>query len=513
MTSSFEDYLQWRCQLEDPEVELDLSHAGLVAADLEALRPALEQALVAMQKLEAGAIANADEDRMVGHYWLRAPGRAPESEMQEAIVDTVARIEAFAREIHTAGRFRKLVVCGIGGSALGPMLIADAFDGPDARMSVDFLDNTDPAGIDKVLARLGDLNDVLVLCISKSGGTPEPRNAMLEVQRACATQGVVFAERAVAVTGEDSALWQRAKTENWLAVFPMWDWVGGRTSVLSAVGLLPAALQGVDVRALLAGAAAMDESTRQTDLRNNPAALLALYWHHEGQGRGQRDMVVLPYKDGLLLFPRYLQQLVMESIGKRFDRSGQTVHQGLAVYGNKGSTDQHAYVQQLRDGLHNFFAVFVRCLHDRDGEDLFVEAGVTCGDYLDGFYQGTRRALFESGRTSATLTIQRLDERTLAALIALFERAVGIYAELVDINAYHQPGVEAGKQAAGEVLALQARVLDQLSTAPQTVVEIATALGAEPLAVWNLLQHLASNRPEVHGSGLESPASAGFRTV
>jgi glucose-6-phosphate isomerase len=513
MTSSFEDYLQWRCQLDDPEVELDLSHAGLVEADLEALRPAFERALVAMRELEEGAIANPDEDRMVGHYWLRSPGRAPEPAMQDAIVETLAAIELFAQGIHADGKFRQVVVCGIGGSALGPMLVADALDGPNARMSIHVLDNTDPAGVDRLLARLGDLTETLILTISKSGTTPEPRNCMLEMQRACASQGLAFAERAIAVTGEGSALWQRAEEEGWLAVFPMWDWVGGRTSVLSAVGLVPAALQGLDLRGLLAGAAAMDECTRRSDLRKNPAVLLALYWHHEGQGRGQRDMVVLPYKDELLLFSRYLQQLVMESLGKRLDRGGNTVHQGLAVYGNKGSTDQHAFVQQLRDGLHNFFTVFVRVLHDRDGEELFVEEGVTSGDYLDGFYQGTRRALLESGRTSATLTIQRLDERSLAALIALFERAVGIYAELLDINAYHQPGVEAGKKAAGEVLALQAQVLGQLSVEPQSVATIAASLSADALAVWNVLQHLVSNRAEVHGTGLAEPAGAVFRLV
>jgi len=494
-------------------VELDLSHAGLKADDLEALRPALDQALVAMQELEDGCLANPDEGRMVGHYWLRAPGRAPAPEIEDVIVDTVARIEAFARDVHETGKFHKLVVCGIGGSALGPMLVSDALGGPDARMSIEFLDNTDPAGFERVVSKLGDLTDTLILSISKSGGTPEPRNAMLEMQRVCAERGVDFAERAIAVTGEDSALWRRAHQENWLAVFPMWDWVGGRTSVLSAVGLLPAALQGLDVRALLAGAAAMDECTRNPDLNKNPAVLLALYWHHEGQGRGDRDMVVLPYKDGLLLFSRYLQQLVMESLGKRLDRADQSVHQGLAVYGNKGSTDQHAFVQQLRDGLHNFFAVFVRVLRDRDGEDLFVEEGVTSGDYLDGFYQGTRKALFESGRSSATITIERTDERTLAALIALFERAVGIYAELINVNAYHQPGVEAGKKAASEVLELQARVLGQLNARPQTLTEIAEALSAEPLAVWNLLQHLASNRSEVHGSGLEDPSTASFSHV
>src|SRR5688500_11608384 len=104
-------------------------------------------------------------------------------------------------------------------------------------------------------------------------------------------------------------------------------------------------------------------------------------------------MVILPYKDRLALFAQYLQQLVMESLGKERDRDGQVVHQGIAVYGNKGSTDQHAYVQQLRDGVHNFFVTFIQVLRDRPGRSIEVDPGVTSGDYLHGFLLGTRRAL------------------------------------------------------------------------------------------------------------------------
>ena len=167
---------------------------------------------------------------------------------------------------------------------------------------------------------------------------------------------------AVAITMPGSQWIRLAAAEDWLAQFPMFDWIGGRTSVLSAVGLLPAALQGLDVDGLLTGAAACDEATRQHDLRRNPAALMALMWYHATGGKGQKDMVVLPYKDRLLLFSRYLQQLIMESLGKQFDLLGRRVDQGLTVYGNKGSTDQHAYVQQLREGVPNFFAVFIRVL-------------------------------------------------------------------------------------------------------------------------------------------------------
>jgi glucose-6-phosphate isomerase len=278
----------------------------------------------------------------------------------------------------------------------------------------------------------------------------------------------------------------------------MWDWVGGRTSVTSAVGLLPAALQGLDTEALLAGAAAMDEATRRPAPRGNPAALLAAAWHALGAGRGSKAMVVLPYKDRLLLFSRYLQQLVMESLGKEKDLAGRVVHQGLAVYGNKGSTDQHAFVQQLRDGTADFFVTFVRVLRDREGRSLEVEPGATSGDFLDGFLLGTRRALFESGRPSITLTIPEVSPRTLGMLVALYERTVGLYASLVGINAYHQPGVEAGKKAAAAILELQRRVVEAVrakGAAGATCEEIAAAAGAvdEVEAVFHLLERLAAN--------------------
>eukprot|EP01035_Chromulina_nebulosa_P033885 gene33886-45390_t len=262
----------------------------------------------------------------------------------------------------------------------------------------------------------------------------------------------------------------------------MWDWVGGRTSELCAVGLLPAALQGLDIQALLDGAAAMDAVTRRTTTAENPAALLALAWHWATDGRGTKDMVVLPYKDRLLLFSRYLQQLVMESLGKEHDLKGQVVNQGIAVYGNKGSTDQHAYVQQLREGVNNFFVTFIEVLKDRDAKtSLEVEPGVTAGDFLQGFLLGTRDALTEKDRHSITITLADVSPRSLGMLIALYERVVGLYASLVGINAYHQPGVEAGKKAAGGVIALKLKLAAALAAAPGkafTAEELATTVGA-----------------------------------
>lgn len=205
-------------------------------------------------------------------------------------------------------------------------------------------------------------------------------------------------------------------------------------------------------------------------------------------------MVLLPYKDRLALTSRYLQQLVMESLGKRENIAGDTVHQGLTVYGNKGSTDQHAYVQQLLDGPDDFFVTFIEVLRDRDGDSIEVEPGVTSGDYLSGFLQGTRRALYERDRGSITLTFEVFDARRMGALIALYERAVGLYATLIDINAYHQPGVESGKKAAADVLAFQAKLLTELSDTPQTAEALANAAGNDDVVTAiSILRHLAAN--------------------
>nr|MBA3761924.1 glucose-6-phosphate isomerase [Chthoniobacterales bacterium] len=272
-----------------------------------------------------------------------------------------------------------------------------------------------------------------------------------------------------------------------------------------------AALQGIDIDSFLAGAAAMDRHTRVPEMKSNAAMLLALMWHYAGNGRGEKDMVILPYKDRLMLFSRYLQQLVMESLGKGRDLDGKVVHQGIAVYGNKGSTDQHAYVQQLRDGVANFFATFIEVRQDRRTARFEVEKGVTSGDYLEGFLRGTRTALYQSDRESITISIPEVNAFTVGALIALYERAVGFYGSLVNINAYHQPGVEAGKKAATEVLNLQHRVVRNLPGAPgMTAEQLAGAVQGEPEAVYHVLRHLAANDSSVGQTSGSSPATDKF---
>ncbi|MGB5594916.1 MAG: glucose-6-phosphate isomerase [Crocosphaera sp.] len=496
----YQDWLYYHGEL---GIYVDVSRMRFDEGFVDQLTPKFDKAFADMEALESGAIANPDEGRMVGHYWLRDPELAPNDEVRKEITEPLAKIADFVQKVHagtikppTADKFTDILSIGIGGSALGPQFVAEALSDVSPPMAIHFIDNNDPAGIDRIIDQIGDrLKSTLVLVTTKSGGTPETRNGMLEVKNAYESKGLPFEAHAVAVTMPGSKMDQLAG--DWLDRFPMQDWVGGRTSELSAVGLLPAALQGINIDGMLAGAKEMDEATRVKDIKTNPAALLALAWYYSGNGKGEKDMVILPYKDSLLLFSRYLQQLVMESLGKEKDLDGHTVYQGIAVYGNKGSTDQHAYVQQLREGVPNFFATFIEVLEDGRDTPFELEPGVTSGDYLSGFLLGTRQALFENNRDSITITIPQVNPRIVGALVALYERAVSFYGSLVNVNAYHQPGVEAGKKMAASILDLQTKVQTAIkeTTEALDMATLAAKAGSpdEVESVYKIVRHLAAN--------------------
>ncbi len=489
---------------------LDASRMALSPDVLTSLQPRFEQAFAAMAALEKGGIANGDEQRQVGHYWLRNPQLAPDPaiteelrQQRQAMVDFAQGVLEGSVSTAPGQTFTDVVWIGIGGSGLGPLLLIHALQQTGVGLGFHFIDNVDPEGMGHTYGTLGErLKTSLVIVVSKSGSTPEPHIGMMETRRRLEQLGGQWPSQAVAITVPGSKLDRQAASEGWLQRFALHDWVGGRTSITSAVGLLPGLLAGVPMDDFLAGAAAMDNATRQPVLRSNPAALMAASWFVAGSGRGLRDMVVLPYRDRLEVFSRYLQQLVMESLGKRCDRDGVVVHQGMAVYGNKGSTDQHAYVQQLRDGIDNFFVTFIEVLKD-PAITSTEEEGHSPGDMLDGFLQGTRSALTEGGRQNITITMERLGPRELGALVALFERTVGLYGELVNVNAYHQPGVEAGKKAAAAVLSLQKQVVALLDATPRTVAEIAQAMGAPEQVerVFWILRHMAFNQSGIRVDG------------
>src|SRR5208283_734896 len=250
---------------------VDLSRMNVDDAFFANMEPRMQKAFADMAALEGGAIANPDENRMVGHYWLRNPALAPTPEIRKEIEDALVQIKTFTAKIHAGeirgagGAFKNFLLIGIGGSALGPQFVANALGDPRTdKLKPYFFDNTDPDGMDRVLSTIGEgLSKTLCIVISKSGGTKETRNGMLIAKSAFERAGLDFGKHSVAVTSAGSDLDKYAIQNQWLERFPMWDWVGGRTSELSAVGLLPAALQGFDIDSMLSGAKACDDITRQ----------------------------------------------------------------------------------------------------------------------------------------------------------------------------------------------------------------------------------------------------------
>ncbi len=491
---------------------LDVSRMDIDKNDLENFKSNYSKAFDSISRLENGAIANIDEGRQVGHYWLRNPKIAPTKEISDSISKEVSEISKFGTSIlageitNSHGKcYTDVFWIGIGGSGLGPLLIKESFKQDNIGLNIHFLDNVDPEGIShKLNSLIANIDTTLFVVVSKSGGTPEPLIGMEQAMKFVHDNNQNWETRAIAITSKGSKLDKLAISDSWLKIFDLPDWVGGRTSITGAVGLLPSVLVGANIDNFLDGASKMDTLTRVRDIKNNPAALLSLAWYKSGNGKGLRDMVVLPYRDRLEVFSRYLQQLVMESLGKKFDRDRKQVNQGIAVYGNKGSTDQHAYVQQLRDGVDNFFVNFIEILHDP--AEIVEVNNKKPGDYLSGFLQGTRSALTDGGRQNLTITFKSFNESSLGALIALFERAVSIYAELINVNAYNQPGVEAGKKAATNIINLQKEIEDLLDDGiGRTLRDINEALSTDSIeSIYLILRKLSENSDHYSMSGNQS---------
>ena len=445
----------------DGKSGFQINFAGMKFEDsaIKEMAARFESVHAEMQKIEKGEIKNPDENRKVTHFTDRSVYTG--SAEFQAVEEFAQAIRTGAVKGSTGKKFEAAYINGIGGSALGPQLLQMAVNGPywneksDAarkgNLKIYFLDNTDTAGLADAL-EVTDLETTLVINISKSGGTQETKNNMKACMDKYAAAGLDFAKHACAITMRNSELDNLARGSNWLKVFEMAESIGGRTSETSIVGHLPAALAGIDFKALLDGACHMDALTRNPAFTENPAYMLSAVWYIAGNGKGDRNMVIVPYSDRLVLMSRYLQQLVMESLGKEKDLDGNPVHQGLNVFGNKGGTDAHAFIQQLNDGRDDFFVTFIEILEDAMGAP--ISAGIDMGDYLHGFMTGLSNALRNKGRQVIDLRLNTVDAFNLGMLIALYERAVAAYADLIHINAFHQPGGQAYKLASRSVIDL-----------------------------------------------------------
>ncbi len=493
--------------LVNPESNFSIAFAGMkfTDADLLGLAPLVERANRGIAQIEAGEIKNPDEKRKVTHFTDRLSYvGSPIYQEVEAFVEAVRTGKITGG---TGKKFNAVAVNGIGGSALGPQLMQFAVNGPywnektdtarNGYLKLYFLDNTDSAEFVDLLSVM-DPETTLHLVISKSGGTQETKNNMIAMEKFYAEKGLKFAKFAAAITMKGSELDQYSRGNHWLQVFEMAESIGGRTSETSVVGHMPAALTGVKFADFIAGARHMDQWTRNRDLLQNPAMMLAAMWYIAGKGKGNRNMVIVPYSDRLILMSRYLQQLVMESIGKELDLDGNVVNQGLNVFGNKGGTDAHAFIQQLNDGRDDFFATFIEEL--KDSAKLPISGDLTMGNYLHGFLAGLSAALLGKGRQIITIKISEVNAFNLGMLIALYERAVAIYAEFVNINAFHQPGVQSYKLAAKGILDLRKDLIANAGEVNQaTALEIAKKIGRpqDAVEIGDLLDKSSFNCPMV----------------
>jgi glucose-6-phosphate isomerase len=376
------------------------------------------------------------------------------------------RIREFAEGPGQA--FENIVVLGIGGSALGTTALLHALRGTDWNERDDeardhfprlyVLDNVDPATVAALLARI-DVRRTLFNVVSKSGTTAETMAQFLIVrerlQQAIPDDDGYRRHLLFTTDPERGVLRDIARAES-IATLPIPPSVGGRFSVLSAVGLLPAALVGIDVRALLDGARAMDRRCDTAELASNPAAVFAaLQWLADVEA-GAPIHVMMPYSDRLYSVADWFRQLWAESLGKRRDRAGNDVFVGPTPVKALGATDQHSQVQLYMEGPFDKTVTFLD-LAERDGDVMIprlyadVDAlgylgGRTLGELIDAERRATAAALAEQGRMNMTLTLPRLDERALGQVLMMLQIATVYAAALYDIDPLDQPGVELGKQ-------------------------------------------------------------------
>lgn len=365
-----------------------------------------------------------------------------------------------------ARRFETFVVVGIGGSALGNIMLQTALVHPfyneDSRLRrgrprIIVADNVDPALVAGMLDTV-DLPKTCFNIITKSGATAETMATFLIIRdRLRRRVGRRWPEHVIATTDPTRGLLREAAGAEGYATYPIPQDVGGRFSVLSAVGLLSAAVAGIDISSLLGGAARADRALAALPPTENPAYAFALACHLFDRLRGVRMNVLMPYAQPLKDLADWFRQLWAESLGKAVDRRGRAVGVGLTPIRALGATDQHSQLQLYAEGPRDKLVCFVTVEEDgrrlaipRPGGPLAALAylgGKSLGGLLNAEARGTEAALAKAGRPSMRLTIPRVDPATVGELIIIFQVATACAGALYDINPYDQPGVEASKRA------------------------------------------------------------------
>lgn len=372
--------------------------------------------------------------------------------------EMVKKIEAYAKQVR--GTYHHIVVLGIGGSSLGTICLRDALGHLfDADMKVrkyprlHVMDNVDPSMILE-LEEVIDYANTLFVVVSKSGTTPEILSQWMYFKHRLEKHKLPVQEHIVFVTDPETGLLNDIGKKEGIRMFPIPTNVGGRFSVLTPVGLLPAALVGINIKKVLKGARTMRDSfLTAAYTRNLPFQIATIqYLLYE---KGKHINVMMPYAQKLFRFADWYRQLLAESIGKAHDTNGQVVNVGITPVNALGATDQHSQSQLYNEGPHDKFVMFITVdklakqvkipsVYKRDDRTAFLD-GVTFNTLIGTEHRATADSYTENNRPNITINVSKVDEETLGELFLLFEGATAYLGEYFGINAFDQPGVERAK--------------------------------------------------------------------
>jgi len=419
---------------EAPGIRYDYSRQRMGAMTLRLLANlAAERGLAEWREaLLSGKEINTSEKRAAWHTALRSGAHAE-------VLRTLERMKALVSGLRDGKQFKTVVNLGTGGSDLGPRMVADALG--DAVLDVRFAANVDPHDLRRALQG-ADPASTLFVVVSKTFTTQETMaNAAAAKEWAKSGGGATF----YAITSNVEAARKFGAAE----ILPMWDWVGGRFSVWSAVGFAAACAMGFERFAqMLSGASEIDRHFADAPLEKNIPALMAMTGIWNTNFLGCATHAVLPYSNALRLLPAYLQQLEMESNGKRVDRAGNEVAYatGPVLWGAEGTNSQHSFHQLLHQGTQVVPADFIDIAADATlSANLLAQADALAHGTDDGQYPGSR--------PSSILSLDKLDARGLGRLLALYEHKVFVQGIIWNLNSFDQPGVELGKVMAKKILA------------------------------------------------------------
>ena len=422
---------------EAPGVRFDYSRQRLGAITLRLLTHlAAERGFTEWrQALLSGSEINSTENRAAWHTALRAGDSAPPE-----VKETLARMQHLVARVRSRNAFTRIVNLGTGGSDLGPRLLADALG--DGKLDVRFAANVDPRDLGRALEG-ADPASTLIVVVSKTFTTQE---TMANAHAAKEWGAKDF----FAVTSNVEG----ARAFGVSEVLPMWDWVGGRFSVWSAVGFAAACAMGFEAfQEFLKGANEIDRHFAEAPLEKNVPALMALIGVWNTNFLNAPTHVVLAYSNALRLLPMYLQQLEMESNGKRVDREGRFIDYATApiLWGGEGTVSQHSFHQLLHQGTRVAPADFIDVVEDRVlSAHLRAQADALAHGTSDDKIPPHKQ--YPGNRPSSILYVDKTSPRTLGRLIALYEHKVFTQGVLWNINSFDQFGVELGKELAKKIL-------------------------------------------------------------